>query len=224
MRVLVACERSGVVRRAFAARGHDAWSCDLEPADDRSNRHLIGDARELLRDGWDLLMVAHPPCTRLCNSGARWLVTPPPGRTHTEMWAELADAAAVFSDFWNAPIARVCVENPIMHGHAKKRIVNYARPAQIIQPWWFGEPVFKGTGLYLRGLPNLRPTNRLTPPAKGTEEHKQWSRIHRASGWNPEQSRERSRFFDGIAQAMANQWGDLDNLAPFQRDLFDIAA
>src|SRR5260221_3737084 len=89
MRVLIACETSGIVRRAFLARGHDAWSCDLLPSEDASNRHMIGDARDLLGEGWDLLMVAHPPCTRLCNSGVRWLTSPPPGRTKAELWAEL---------------------------------------------------------------------------------------------------------------------------------------
>lgn len=207
LRVLVACEFSGTVRRAFAARGHDAWSCDLLPAEDGSNRHIVGDARDMLDWGWDLLMVAHPPCTRLCNSGIRWLTTPPPGRTLEAMWADLDAGAALFSAFWNAPIERVCVENPIMHRHAKARIVNYQPPAQTVQPWWFGEPVFKGTGLYLRGLPPLKPTAQLMPPLPGTAEHKAWSTIHRATGWNPERWRERSRFFPGIADAMADQWG-----------------
>ncbi|PZU93099.1 MAG: hypothetical protein DI527_07575 [Chelatococcus sp.] len=224
MRVLIACERSGIVRRAFAARGHDAWSCDLHPAEDGSNRHVVGDARDLLGDGWDLLIVAHPPCTRLCNSGVRWLSVPPPGRSREELWAELDEGAALFSDFWNAPVERVCVENPIMHRHAKARIANYARPAQIVQPWWFGEPVFKGTGLYLRNLPPLRPTNRLVPPAPGTLEHRSWSTIHRSTGWNPDRARERSRFFVGIAEAMATQWGDLDGMTPTQRDLFEELA
>lgn len=224
MRVLVACERSGIVRRAFSARGHDAWSCDLLAAEDGSNRHRVGDARDILGDGWDLLIVAHPPCTRLCNSGVRWLSVPPPGRSRDELWAELDEGAALFSDFWNAPIERVCVENPIMHRHAKARIVNYAPPAQIVQPWWFGEPVFKGTGLYLRHLPELRPTNRLVPPVPGTAEHKAWSTIHRSTGWNPDRARERSRFFIGIAEAMADQWGDLDGMTPTQRDLFEVTA
>lgn len=224
MRVLVACERSGIVRRAFSARGHDAWSCDLLAAEDGSNRHRVGDARDILGDGWDLLIVAHPPCTRLCNSGVRWLSVPPPGRSRDELWAELDEGAALFSDFWNAPIERVCVENPIMHRHAKARIVNYAPPAQIVQPWWFGEPVFKGTGLYLRHLPELRPTNRLVPPVPGTAEHKAWSTIHRSTGWNPDRARERSRFFVGIAEAMADQWGDLDGMTPTQRDLFEVTA
>lgn len=224
MRVLVACEFSGTVRNAFAARGHDAWSCDLLPAEDGSNRHIVGDARDHLNDGWDLLMVAHPPCTRLCNSGVRWLSVPPPGKSAEQMQAELIEAAALFSTFWNAPIERVCVENPIMHGHAKQRIINYSKPAQFVQPWWFGHPVFKSTGLYLRGLPALRPTKKLSPPQPGTAEHKAWSSVHRSSGWNPDRWRERSRFFAGIAEAMAGQWGDLDGLTPDQRDLFESAA
>lgn len=206
MRVLVACEFSGVVRRAFAARGHDAWSCDLLPSDDRSNRHIVGDARDILSDGWDLLMVAHPPCTRLCNSGVRWLTKPPRGRSLDEMWADLDEGAALFSAFWNAPIERVAVENPVMHRHAKARIENYAPPAQTVQPWWFGEKAFKATSFFLRGLPPLEPTRRLTPPAKGTAEHKAWSAVHRAPP-GPDRWKIRSCTFPGIASAMADQWG-----------------
>ena len=224
MRVLVACETSGIVRRAFSAIGHDAWSCDLLPAEDGSNRHFLGDARDYLHLGWDLLMVAHPPCTRLCNSGVRWLTEPPPGKTKAQMWADLDQGAALFSDFWNASIERVCVENPIMHRHARERIVNYRRPVQFVQPWWFGHPEFKSTGLYLRGLPPLLPTHKLAPPAPGTDEHKAWSKVHRRSGWIPDRWRDRSRFFSGIAEAMAQQWGDLDGMTPTQRDLFERIA
>lgn len=227
MRVLVACETSGIVRRAFAAKGHDAWSCDLLPSEDRSNRHIIGDARDLLGEGWDLLMVAHPPCTRLCNSGVRWLTEPPPGRTREELWAELEEGAALFSAFWNAPIDRICVENPVMHRHAKERIAGYAPPTQTIQPWWFGEPVFKATGLYLKKLPKLRATDRLRPPRAGTDEHRAWSKIHRAPP-RPDRWKERSRFFPGVAAAMADQWGSLEaireRLPPPQGDLFGEVA
>jgi hypothetical protein len=206
MRILVACEFSGIVRRAFAARGHDAWSCDLLPAEDRSNRHLIGDVRNFLEDGWDLLMVAHPPCTRLCNSGVRWLNAPPVGKTPDQMQAELRAGAALFSDCWNAPIERVAIENPIMHRHAKALIEGYEPPAQFIEPWQFGEPQFKRVGLYLKGLKPLTPTLALTPPKLGTAEHRAWSRVHRMPA-SPQRSRERSRFFPGIAEAMADQWG-----------------
>lgn len=199
MRVLIGCEFSGIVRRAFAARGHDAWSCDLLPAEDRSNKHIVGDIRDVLNDGWDLLMVAHPPCTRLCNSGVRWLHTPPPGRTREEMWNELDAGAALFSACWNAPIARVAVENPVMHRHAKSRIAGYTEFTQSIQPYQFGHPETKRTCLWLRNLPPLVPTNIVA----GRE-----ARVHRmppsADRW-----RERSRFFTGIAEAMADQWGSL---------------
>lgn len=208
IRVLIGCETSGVVRRAFAARGHDAWSCDLLPAEDGSNRHIRGDVRDVLHMGWDLLMVAHPPCTRLCNSGVRWLTKAPPGRTLPDMWAELDEGAALFSACWNAPIERVAVENPVMHKHAKERMPADLPKPQIVQPWWFGEPFFKATGLYLRGLPALKPTQRLTPPQAGTEDHKRWSAIHRAPP-GPDRWKFRSRTFDGIAQAMADQWGGL---------------
>lgn len=197
LRVLVACEFSGTVRDAFLARGHDAWSCDLLPDERGSNRHIRGDARDLLDDGWDLLMVAHPPCTRLCNSGVRWLSEPPPGRALTDMWRELDEAAALFSAFWNAPIDRIAIENPVMHKHAKARIVNYREPAQSVQPWQFGHGETKRTCFWLRGLPPLRPTNEV----EGRE-----ARVHRMPP-SPDRWKERSRFFPGIASAMADQWG-----------------
>lgn len=208
LKVLIGCELSGVVRRAFAALGHDAWSCDLAPAEDGSNQHLIGDVRDFLHLDWDLLAVFHPPCTRLCNSGVRWLHTPPPGKSAAQMQAELVDAAALFSSLWNAPIDRIAVENPVMHKHAKALIENFGPAAQTIQPWWFGDPAFKATGLYLRGLASLRATNRLTPPTKSTDPalHAQWSAIHRASP-GKDRARLRSRTFQGIADAMAMQWG-----------------
>jgi hypothetical protein len=197
LRVLVACEFSGVVRRAFAARGHDAWSCDLLPAEDRSNRHIVGDARNILADGWDLLMVAHPPCTRLCNSGVRWLTEPPRGRTRSDLWRELDEGAALFSAFWNAPIERVAIENPVMHRHAKARIANYAEPAQSVQPWQFGHGECKRTCFWLRGLPPLVPTH----VVDGRDQ-----RVHRMPP-GPDRWKERSRTFEGIADAMADQWG-----------------
>lgn len=197
LKVLIACEFSGVVRRAFEARGHDAWSCDLLPSEDGSNHHIRGDAREILNDGWDLLMVAHPPCTRLCNSGVRWLSVPPPGRTLDSMFAELDEGAALFSAFWNAPIERIAVENPVMHKHAKARITNYKEPAQSVQPWQYGHGESKRTCLWLKGLPLLTPTNIV----EGREQ-----RVHLMPP-GPNRWKERSRFFPGIADAMADQWG-----------------
>lgn len=196
-RVLVGCEFSGTVRDAFLARGFDAWSCDLLPDDRGSNRHIRGDVRDVLADGWDLLIVAHPPCTRLCNSGVRWLSTPPPGRTRDQLWAELDEGAALFSDLWNAPVPHVAVENPVMHRHAKERIRNYAAPAQSVQPWQFGHGETKRTCLWLRGLPPLAPTDIV----EGRE-----ARVHRMPPGS-DRWKERSRFFTGIASAMADQWG-----------------
>lgn len=216
MRVLVACEFSGVVRNAFLARGHDAWSCDLLPSEDGSNRHIIGDARNILNDGWDLLMVAHPPCTRLCRSGHRWLFGPeethpkklPKGRTWESMLAEFETGIALFTDFWRAPIDRVAIENPVMHPPAQKRMPSDLPKPHIVQPWQHGDPAFKATGLYLRGLPPLQDSNRLAPPARGTDEHKRWSTVHRAPP-GPDRWKIRSRTFPGIANAMADQWGSL---------------
>jgi len=195
-KVLIACEFSGVVRRAFRDAGHDAWSCDLLPAEDGSNQHVVGDAREILDWGWDLLIVAHPPCTRLCNSGVRWLTKPPKGKTLEQMWQELEEAADLFSAFWNAPIERICIENPVMHKHAKTRIKNYEDFAQSIQPWQFGHGETKRTCFWLKNLTPLKATNIVA----GRE-----ARIHRMPP-GPDRWRERSRFFPGVAVAMASQW------------------
>jgi hypothetical protein len=205
MRVLIGCETSGVVRRAFAALGHDVWSCDLLPAEDGSNRHIRGDVRDILDDGWDLMAVMHPPCTRLCNSGVRWLTTPPPGRTQAEMWDDLREGAALFAACLAAPIPRKALENPVMHRHARALIPGLPKP-QIVQPWWFGDPFFKATGLYLEGLPPLAPTARLSPPKPGDPAHKAWSAVHRAPP-GPDRWKIRSRAFPGMAAAMAEQWG-----------------
>lgn len=206
LRVLIACETSGVMRRSFASRGHDTWSCDLLLAEDGSNRHIRGDVRDHLGDGWDLLVVAHPPCTRLCNSGVRWLHVPPPGKTMAQMWAELEDGVTLFTACWLAPVPRVAVENPVMHRHARERMPADLPKPQIVQPWWFGDPAFKATGFYLRGLPPLTPTLRLTPPKAGTDDHKAWSAVHRAPP-GPDRWKFRSRTFQGIADAAAEQWG-----------------
>lgn len=205
MRVLIACETSGVVRRAFAARGYDAWSCDLLPADDATNRHIQCDIRDILNDGWDLLAVIHPPCTRLCNSGVRWLSVPPPSRTLESMWQELEEGCALFSACLNAPIKCKVLENPVMHRHARERIPGLMKP-QIVQPWWFGDPAFKATGLYRKNLPDLVATNKLVPPRPGTPEHKLWSAVHRASP-GPLRWKDRSKAFEGMAAAFAQQFG-----------------
>lgn len=225
LRVLIGCETSGVMRRAFARLGHDAWSCDLLPAEDGSNRHFRGDVRDYLGDGWDLLFLAHPPCTRLCNSGVRWLHEPSKRLPETYsdadreafaamsrderlafLWHDLERGVELFTACWQAPIERVAIENPVMNPHARERLpADLPRP-QIVQPWHHGEPFFKATGYYLRGLPVLTETDRLTPPKPGTAEHKAWSAVHRAPP-GPQRWKFRSRTFEGIAAACAMQWG-----------------
>jgi len=185
MRVLVACEFSGTVRRAFRARGHEAWSCDLLPAEDASPFHMQGDALEALQQTWDLL-IAHPPCTHLAVSGARWFY---------EKRAEQAEALAFVRALLNAPVPHICVENPV------SIITSHIRPAdQTIQPWQFGHGETKATCLWLKNLPKLKPTQIVA----GRE-----ARVHLMPP-GPNRWKERSRTFQGIAEAMAAQWSDLD--------------
>ncbi|MDZ4382828.1 MAG: hypothetical protein U0942_15965 [Parvibaculum sp.] len=215
MRVLIGCEFSGTMRRAFERHGHEAWSCDLLPAEDRSNRHIVGDVRAHLDEGWDLLVVVHPPCTRLCRSGRRWLsgagdMTPPKklpaGRTWESMKAEFAGGLALFTDCWRAPVPRVAIENPEMHDIARRRLPADVPRPQIVQPFWFGEPQYKATGWYLRGLPPLTPTQRLAEPERGSPEWKAWNRVWRMPP-GAARGHERSRFFPAMADACAGQWG-----------------
>jgi site-specific DNA-cytosine methylase len=181
MRVLVACEFSGTVRDAFAALGHDAWSCDLLPTE-KPGWHIIGNVLDVLTEGWDL-MVAHPPCTHLAVSGARWF---------KEKQVEQAQALDFVRALLEAPIPRIALENPVSIISSKIR-----RPDQIIQPWQFGHGETKATCLWLKGLPPLTPTNIV----EGRE-----ARVHRMPP-GPDRWKERSRTFTGIAAAMANQWG-----------------
>lgn len=236
LRVLVACESSGRVRDAFIRAGCMAMSCDLL-ATESPGPHYQGDVRDVLDGDWDIL-IAHPTCTRLTNSGVRWLVKPPkklapwqyPAETVSAfermgekerlefMWDELHRGAEFYRLFRKARVRKgKAIENPIMHIHARKLIL--PGPRQIVQPWWFGDPAFKATGFELEGLPPLVPTNRLTPPKKGTEEYKVWSAVHLASP-GPNRWRDRSRTFPGIAEAMAAQWGKPEIVPqPVQLDL-----
>jgi hypothetical protein len=156
-------------------------------------------------EAWDLLMVAHPPCTRLCNSGVRWLHNPPEGKTVEEMWQELDEGTALFSDLWNADVPRIAIENPIMHKYAKSRIENFEPFTQSVQPYEFAESidaddnVTKRTCLWLKNLPKLVKTGSLT---KETARHD----IHHASP-GPDRWKVRSKFHVGLAKAMADQWG-----------------
>lgn len=196
LNVLVGCESSGVVRRAFRAMGHNAWSCDLLPADDASPYHLNFDVRKAVRHGpgsylwtgWDLA-IFHPPCTRLCNSGVRWL-------SERNLWNELDEAADLFSFCLNAPIPMVAVENPVMHKHAKERIGGYVEFTQSIQPWQFGHGEVKRTCLWLKNLPSLEPTEIVD----GRE-----ARIHKMPP-SKDRWKQRSKTYEGVANAMAIQW------------------
>jgi hypothetical protein len=196
VRVLIACEYSGRVRQAFRSRGHDAWSCDLfEPAEDGSPWHRSGDAGRIAYEGgWDL-MIAHPPCTHLAVSGAaHFKAKRADGRQQ--------EAIDFFLTLAHAPIPRIAVENPVCIMSSAWR-----EPDQIIQPHEFGHPEFKATCLWLKGLPSLRPTNPIAPPASGTDVWKAWNRVHRMSP-GPERWKERSRTYEGIAEAMADQWSN----------------
>lgn len=216
LKILIGCETSGIARRAFAELGHDVWSCDIEPAEDGSNRHYVCDIRDgILSEGWDLLAVMHPPCTRLCRSGRRWMSgagkwTPPKqlpkGRTWECMREEFELGISVFTTCWNAPIERVAIENPEMNDLARDRMPASLPSPQMVQPFWFGEPAYKSTGWYTRGLPELTETQRLQEPERGSDEWKCWNRVHRMSP-GPERARLRSRSFPGMMQAAADQWG-----------------
>lgn len=204
MRVLVACERSGVVRSAFRARGLNAWSCDLEPADDGSRWHIRGDALKAVYvcGPWDLL-IAHPECTYLANSGAKHLYAGMKAENgpNPDRWAHMGAAAMFFNSLLDAPIARIAIENPIMLGHPR-RLFGIPAPSQTIQPWMFGHGETKATCLWLKGLQPLVPTNIVD----GREQ-----RVFRMAP-GPDRKKDRSRTFQGIADAMADQWGKLDRL------------
>lgn len=182
MRVLVACEFSGVVRDAFTARGHEAWSCDLIPSEQPNGLHLICDVTCLFTHQWDL-MIAHPPCTRLCVSGARWF---------KKYAKEQEEALEFVRVLLAAPIKKIALENPVSVISTRIR-----KPDQIIQPWQFGHGETKATCLWLKNLPKLKPTNIVA----GRE-----AKIHRMPP-GPNRSKDRSRTYEGIAAAMAEQWG-----------------
>lgn len=206
MRVLVACEFSGTVRDAFIAGGFDAMSCDLLPSD-TEGPHYQGDVMDILHDGWDL-MVAHPPCTALANSGVRWLYKD--GRSENginpERWSEMRAGAKFYTTLRDAPIPMKCIENPRFHRYARELIGPTNR--QVVQPHWFGDRTFKATGFELIGLPPLEPTDKLDPPKPGTQEHKDWSWVHRCPP-GPDRWKIRSTTQPGIAKAMVAQWGKL---------------
>ena len=198
MRILVACEYSGTVRDAFAKLGHFAMSCDLLPTDKPGN-HYQGDVMDIIDHDWDL-MIAHPPCTYLTNSGVSWLHKDP------TRWAQLDEGAAFFKLLLEAPVPRKAIENPIMHKYAKERIGG-VKQSQIIQPWMFGHMEQKATCLWLDNLPLLQPTNNVKDAMMKLPKN-QRERLHylppSADRWKI-----RSTTYQGIADAMAAQWGSL---------------
>lgn len=198
MRVLVACEFSATVRDAFRARGFDAWSCDLLPTEGDPRWHIQGDAIAAAYSGpWDLL-IAHPECTYLANSGAKHLYAGMKAENgpNAERWAKLGAAAQFFLTLWRAPVRHIALENPVMLGHAR-RLFGLPAPTQFIQPHQFGHGETKATGLYLKNLPALVATDCVP----GREQ-----RVFRMAP-SPDRWKERSRTFAGIADAMADQWG-----------------
>lgn len=201
MRVLVACEFSGIVRDAFRARGHDAWSCDLLPTEADDRWHIVGDVQGLVGEGWDL-MVAHPPCTYLAVSGIHWNNRIPGRQQQTEA------ALNFVRRLLEAPIARIALENPA--GVISTRI---RKPDQYVQPWQFGHPESKQTGLWLVGLPKLTPTHVLTPTRFQVNGKPRWDNQtptgQNKLGPSPDRWKHRSRFYPGIAAAMAAQWGNV---------------
>ena len=198
MKVLISCEYSGRVRDAFIAMGHDAMSCDLLPTD-ADGPHYQGDVFDLDLTQFDM-MIAHPPCTYLTNAGVTWL------HRDKERWAMLDDGAAFFKRLLEAPIPRICIENPIMHKYAKERIGG-VKQSQVIQPWMFGHMEQKATCLWLKGLPLLQPTNNVKEEMMKLPDNER-QRLHylppSADRWKL-----RSTTYQGIADAMAAQWGSI---------------
>ncbi len=186
MKILVACEFSGIVREAFKKRGHDVWSCDILPSEIPGD-HLWGDVRDHLYHGWDM-MIAFPPCTHIAVSGARWF----PEKRADGRQKEAIDFFMLLASIRS--IKKIAIENPISIMSSI-----YRKPDQIVQPWQFGHGETKATCLWLKNLPKLKPTNIV----EGRE-----SRIHKMPP-SPDRARERSRTFQGIADAMADQWGGI---------------
>lgn len=210
MRVLVACEFSGIARDAFAARGHDAWSCDLLPTE-RPGQHIQGDVLEHLHDGWDL-MIAHPPCTYLTVTGNRWFLPKYKDR-FPDRQQKREEAMRFFMALINAPIPRIAIENPV--GFVSRF---FRPPDQVIQPFWFGDSARKQTCLWLKRLPRLSHNSPLFVDPKivsdgGFVLHKSGNRTSNwyastSRGVSPkERAKIRSKTFPGIAEAMASQWG-----------------
>jgi len=194
MKILIACEFSGVVRDAFTERGHDVMSCDLLPSE-KPGQHYQGDVFDIIGDGWDM-MIAHPPCTYLANSGVCWLYKQE-GR-----WDNMKNGAEFFKSLLNVNINKICIENPIPHKYAVDIIGN--KYNQIVQPYQFGHMESKATCLWLKGLPELVHTNNVKSEMLKLPKNIS-QRLHYLSP-GPERQKERSRTYHGIADAMSDQW------------------
>jgi hypothetical protein len=205
VKVLVGCEYSGIVRDAFTALGHDAMSCDLLPTESPGPHHQ-GDVLDILGDGWDLA-VFHPPCTYLTNAanGSLWSTKPsrPDALKGPARWAALIDGATFVRRLLDCDIPRIAIENPVMNGHAQKIVGR--RPDQTIQPWMFGHTESKAICLWLRGLPPLI-TGEDAQAAMMQLPRTERTRIHYTPP-GPDRAKIRSRFYPGVAEAMALQWG-----------------
>ncbi len=206
MKVLVACEYSGIVREAFASKGHDAWSCDLLPTDQPSNKHIQGDVLEIINDNWDLI-IAHPPCTHLSVSGAaRWAEKVADGRQQA--------AIKFVEDIWNANCPFIAIENPVGALSTRSKL---GKASQYIQPYEFGHAEQKKTGLWLKGLPKLIPTDVIDV---SNLPDNQRQRLHYLPP-SKDRWKIRSTTFQGIANAMADQWKNLKQEA-LQTNLFKV--
>jgi len=194
MKILIACEFSGVVRDAFENRGHDVWSCDLLPTESEqtkeAGKHIQGNVLEILNNNWDL-MIAHPPCTYLSNAGVQYL------KKQKDRWAKMIKAKEFFMQLLNANIPKICLENPVPHRFAKLPVYT-----QIIYPYQHGESKSKRTCLWVKNLPELQPTKIVS---KG--EFYKCGNGGTNPKWYSTTSKNRSRTFKGIAKAMAEQWG-----------------
>ncbi len=197
MKVLVACEYSGTVRDAFIAKGHESMSCDLLPTD-VPGPHYQGDVFDIINKGWDL-MIAHPPCTYLTNRGVSWLYK------QEDRWKHLIDGAVFFRKLHESNIPRIAIENPIMHKYAKQIVGE--EQSQVIQPWMFGHMEQKATCLWLKNLPLLVPTNDVKEEMMNLPKN-QRERLHYLPP-SKDRWKLRSKTFEGIAGAMAGQWGNL---------------
>lgn len=198
MKVLIACEYSGRVRDAFSALGHDAMSCDLLPADTPGN-HYQGSVLDILDNDWDL-MIAHPPCTYLTNAGVCHL------HKDAKRWIQLFESASFFKALLNSSIPRIAIENPIMHKYGRELIGQ--RQDQVIHPWQFGHTEKKATCLWLKGLPKLLPTNNVKAEMEKLPKQQQ-QRLHYLPP-SPDRWKIRSTTYQGIADAMAQQWGKIE--------------